>query len=226
MSSLQQQAFRLAASELGMASAAWLFVQETAASAATPVAGATAVAALRDEMGRAWPVLDTVCAGWLGGVRELQVQVDAIAAVMQGAERLVLVGYESAWVDALLAVLPVQTRVGLVLAGDPLTRWERVLANHGRRVEPLSLEDFQTWAGPRSVLLTFVYGVSGHQIFTLPTWLRVAGPDVRLQFRSLLGWRILDVAMEVYPRWLVAAEVQTLTHLLPSLETAGMRAQL
>lgn len=223
MSSLQQQAFRLAASELGMASAAWLFVQETAASGATPEDGAAAVAALRDEMGRAWPVLDTVCAGWLGGVRELQVQVDAIATVMQGAERLVLVGYESAWVDALLAMLPQKTRVGLVLAGDPLTRWERVLANHGGRIEPLSLENFQTWAGPRSVLLTFVYGVSGQQIFALPTWLRVAGPDVRLQFRSLLGWHILDVAMEVYPRWLVAAEAQTLTELRPLAVHPGKR---
>ena len=215
MSSLQQQAFRLAASELGMASAAWLFVQETAALAATPAEGAAAVAALRDEMGRAWPVLDTVCAGWLGGGAALQVDVEAIATVLQGAERLVLVGYESAWVDALLAVLPEQVRVGLVLAGDPMTRWERVLANHGGRVEALSLEDFQAWAGSRSVLLTFVYGVSGYQFFALPTWLRVAGPDVRLQFRSLLGWRILDVAMEVYPRWLVAADTHSLTDMRP-----------
>jgi hypothetical protein len=90
-----------------------------------------------------------------------------------------------------------------------------VLANHGGRIEPLTLEDFQAWAGPRSVLLTFVYGAAASQIFVLPAWLRATGPDVRLQFRSLLGWRILDVPMEIYPRWLVAADVHTLTELRP-----------
>ena len=214
MSALQQQAFRLAASELGMASAAWLFVQETAAMG-TVQEGTVAVAALRDTMGRAWPVLDAVCAGWLAGVRAPRGEVNAVLPQVSGAPRLVLVGYESAWVDALLAVLPAQVRVGLVLAGDPLADWERVLANHSGRVEGLSLENFQAWAGPRSVLLTFVYGAAASQIFVLPTWLRTAGPDVRLQFRSLLGWRILDVPMEIYPRWLVAADAQTLTDMRP-----------
>ena len=107
-------------------------------------------------------------------------------------------------------------RVGLVQEGDPLTHWPRVLANHGHRVEPLGLADFQTWAGPRSVLMSFVYGATSNQVFVLPAWLRVTGPDVRLQFRSLLGWRILDVPLEIYPRWLVAADAQTLTDLRPA----------
>jgi hypothetical protein len=62
-------------------------------------------------------------------------------------------------------------------------------------------------------LLTFVYGATESQVFVLPAWLRTTGPDVRMQFRSLLGWRILDVPLEIYPRWLVAADVSTLTDL-------------
>lgn len=211
MKGLQDQAFRLAASELGMASAAWLFVRETAAEQ-----GAEGVAALRDAMGRAWPVLDAVCAGWLAGTQAPQPDVDAIRPLLDGAQRLVLVGHEALWLDALLPTLDPALRVGLVQEGDPLTNWPRVLANHRGRVEPLSLADFQVWAGPRSVLMSFVYGAAASQVFVLPAWLRVTGPDVRLQFRSLLGWRILDVPLEIYPRWLVAADVQTLTDLRPA----------
>ncbi len=210
MSALQLQAFRLAASELGMATAAWLFVQETAADADTD-----GVAALRDSMGRAWPVLDAVCAGWMAGDRSPQVAADALLPLLDGATRLVLVGYEAAWIDALLEQAPASLRIGLVQVGDPLANWPRMLSNHGGRVEPLSLADFQSWAGPRSVMLTFVYGATASQVFVLPAWLRAAGPDVRLQFRSLVGWRILDAPLEIYPRWLVAADLQTLTELRP-----------
>lgn len=210
MSALQQQAFRLAASELGMATAAWLFVQETAG-----VAGDHAVSDLRDEMGRTWPVLDAVCAGWLAGERMLAPSVDALLPALEGASRLVLVGQEAIWTDALLAALPSGVRVGLVQEGDPIANWSRLLSNHGGRIEPLSLQDFQTWAGPRSVLLTFVYGAGAGQVFVLPAWLRTAGPDVRLQFRSLVGWCVLGVPLEIYPRWLVAAERTTLTDLVP-----------
>lgn len=211
MKGLQDQAFRLAASELGMASAAWLFVRETAAEQ-----GSEGVAALRDAMGRAWPVLDAVCAGWLAGARAPQPRVDAVRPLLEGAQRLVLVGHEALWLDALLPTLDPALRVGLVQEGDPLTNWSRVLANHRGRVEPLALADFQTWAGPRSVLMSFVYGATASQVFVLPAWLRASGPDVRLQFRALLGWRILDVPLEIYPRWLVAADLQTLTDLRPS----------
>jgi hypothetical protein len=46
---------------------------------------------------------------------------------------------------------------------------------------------------------------------------------VRLQFRSLLGWRILDLPLALYPRWLVAAERGTLTELCPA-DTADLSA--
>jgi len=205
------QAFRLAAAELGMASASWLFVRETAAEA-----GDEGVATLRDQLGREWPVLDAVCAGWRHGARKPRVEADALAARLQGATRLVLVGHEAIWVDALLQRLPSTLQVGLVPAGDPLADAVRMLDNHGRRVQALTLADFQTWAGPRSVLASFVYGLSGQQVFVLPAWLRAAGPDVRLQFRSLVGWRVLDLPLAIYPRWLVAADAQTLTELVPT----------
>lgn len=208
---LRPQAFRLAASELGMASAAWLFAQQTA-----ELAGKAGVAQLRDALGRAWPVLDAVCAGWLSGQRPSVVDTSPLAAVLEGSARLVLVGYEARWVDALLDSLPAAVRVGLLCHGDPLADWDRILANHGGRVQALSLADFQGWAGPRSCLLTFIYGATDERVFTVSAWLRASGPDVRLQFRHLVGWRILDMPMEIYPRWLVATDRDTLTELLPA----------
>lgn len=220
MSALLSQAFRTAVSELGMASAAWLFAAETA-----DHGGEAALAALRDDLGRQWPVLDMVCAAVLRGHPQPEVDVACLAPLWAGVERLVLVGYESLWVDALLAALPPGVQVALVQHGDPLTDWARLAANHGGRLVLLPQADFQTWAGSRSVLMTFVYGHSARQVFVLPAWLRVTGPDVRLQFRSLLGWQILDVPMDVYPRWLVAAEADVLTELRPHI-AEGLAASL
>lgn len=208
MAALLEQAFRLAASELGMASAAWLFVQQTA-----EAEGDVGVAALRDAMGRNWPVLDAVCEGWLDGCRAPAVTPEALMQELSGAQRLLLVGYEAQWVDALLPCLPKDLQVGLMTAGDPLTDWERLLANHKGRVEPVDPLAFQTWAGPRSVLLSFVYGHTADHVYVLPTWLRTAASDVRLQFRSLLGWYVMRTPLALFPRWLVAAEYSTFTQL-------------
>lgn len=210
MSALLSQAFRTAVSELGMASAAWLFVGETAAHG-----GDAALSALRDDLGREWPVLDMVCAAAQSHHPTPEPDVACLDSLWQGVERLVLVGHESLWVDALLARLPVHLRVALVCHGDPLTDWDRLAANHRGRLELLPLAEFQTWAGARSVLMTFVYGHSARQVFVLPSWLRVAGPDVRLQFRHLLGWHIMDLPMDVYPRWLVATDADAVTELRP-----------
>lgn len=211
MSALLQQAFRTAASELGMASAAWLFVREAA-----NVKGDTGVAALRDDMGRQWPVLDAVCAAWLNGQRSPMAQAADVLSALDGALRLVIIGIETVWIDALLQSLPTEVQIGLVRHGDPVTHWDRVIDNFRQRVKLLDLAEFQTWAGPRSVLMTFVYGQTHEQVYVLPSWLRVCGPDVRLQFRSLLGWRVLDVPLDIYPRWLVAASAQTLTEVRPT----------
>lgn len=212
----QRQAFRLAAAELGMASAAWVTVE-----ACADAAGDAAVAELRDALGRDWPVLDAVCAGWLQGARRPRPAPGALQAALAGTQRLVIVGHEALWIDALVAALPAPVaggapalRLGLVCEGDPLADWDRVLANQAGRVERLGLADFQAWAGPRSSLLTFVYGQGQGTVFVLPPWLRVSGSDVRLQFRQLLGWSVLGLPLQVYPRWLVSAAADTLTELV------------
>lgn len=209
----QRQAFRLAAAELGMASAAWITVE-----ACSEAAGDGAVHELRDALGREWPVLDAVCAGWLQGARRPRPAVAPLQAALAGTQRLVIVGHEALWLDALVAAQSTAgapaLRLGLVCEGDPLADWDRVLANQAGRVERLGLADFQGWAGPRSSLLTFVYGQGNGTVFVLPPWLRVSGSDVRLQFRQLLGWSVLGLPLQVYPRWLVAAAADTLTELV------------
>jgi hypothetical protein len=79
----------------------------------------------------------------------------------------------------------------------------RVLANFGNALRIVDLADFRRWAGKRSALLTFVYGTDGHAAHVATTWLRVSGPDVRAQFRTLIGWDVLGQPMRLYPRWLV-----------------------
>jgi hypothetical protein len=203
------QAFRLAAGELGMASAAWLFVTEAA------VDGAPAVLALRDRLGRDWPVLDAVCAAWSAGLRAPRVDAREVLPVLEGVTRIVVVGLETLWLDDLMRVLPGSVQIALLRASALEPDWPRVQSNHGGRLQMLRLADFQSWAGTRSVLLGFVYGDADDSLFVVPTWLRAAGSDVRLQFRSLLGWRVLPVPLAVYPRWLVAAEPGHFTDLLP-----------
>ncbi len=206
------QAFRLAASELGMASAAWLFVTE-----AGGVDGEAGVAALRDELGRTWPVLDAVCAAWRSGTRAPTVDAGEVLPVLADVTRVVVVGLETVWLDALVAAVPASVRLALVQHSDLVPDWARVRSNYAGRVELLELSDFQSWAGPRSALVTFVYGsTDGEGTFALPTWLRVSGPDVRTQFRALVGWEVLRVPLEVYPRWLVAIDGEAFTHLEPA----------
>lgn len=195
-----------------MATAAWLFVSQTA-----EVEHEAGVLALRDAMGRDWSVLDAVCAAWLAGARAGQPVVDGITRALHGLERLVLVGYEAVAVDALLADLAPDVRVGLLPGDVPRSSVERLLENHAGRLELLDLERFQGWAGPRSSLLGFMYGSAAmHQFFVPPVWLRAAGPDVRLQFRDLLGWRFMDLPLMVYPRRLSATNAQSFTRLLPA----------
>lgn len=209
MTGLHAQAFKLAASELGMASASWLFVRETAAEN-----GPEGVVTLRDQLGRTWPVLDAVCAGWLNGQRVAHFHSRQLETRLQGIRKIVFVGHEAHWLDALLTQLPPGIPVGLVQEGESTsTQWTRVFANYRGRVEPLTLTNFQAWAGARSVLVGFVYGSPGQQFFVPPTWLRAAGSDVRLQFQALLGWRVLGLPLEIYPRWLVATDPHTFTDL-------------
>lgn len=203
------QAFSLAAAELGMASAAWLFAGEV-----EHVEGAEGVQRLRDALGRRWPVLDAICAAWLSGERAPAVKPLPLVELLEGITRVVVVGLEVRWLDALLQSLPSTVQLGLVKHSEFNPDWERVVSNLGGRVELLELSAFQSWAGQRSVLLTFVYGAnSPGGLFALSAWVRVAGPDVRTQFRELIGWDVLQVPLAIYPRWLVAVTPQDFTRL-------------
>lgn len=199
MSGALEQAFALAAGELGMASAAWLFAEQVHGAG-----GDEKLEALRESLGRRWPILDAICAAWLEGLRAPAVELSGLQPALEGLHRLVIVGVESRWLDALAQHLPPSVRLGLIRHSELSPDWARVMANLPR-VELVELADFQSWAGPHSALLSFVYGGgSGGGPFALGGWLRVAGPDVRTQFRELIGWDVLRVPIAVYPRWLVA----------------------
>ncbi|HVG63392.1 MAG TPA: hypothetical protein VNA24_32805 [Hyalangium sp.] len=201
------QAFIVAVGELGMACAASLFVESVAQED-----GTDGVAALRDALGRSFPVLDAVAEQWLAGARALRTDPTAILAACEGASELVVVGLEAFFLDALMARLPPRTRCALLCHSPFDVDWERVLSNYSGRISPVNLESFQSWAGPRSVLLTFAYGVGGSSTHVLPAWVRATGEDVRMQFRSLLAWNVLQAPMFVYPRWLVEVDAASFTH--------------
>ena len=192
------QAFLMTAGELGMASAATLFVRELA-----QLGGDALVAEVCDVLGRQYPVLDFVAHQWLEGHRAVGLDVNHVQSVLAGITRLVVVGLETDALDALVAAIP-DVEIGLI--AEPFgvaPDMRRVLANFGGALRAVDWSDFRRWAGKRSALLTFVYGTDGHAAHVAATWLRVSGPDVRAQFRSLIGWDVLGQPMRLYPRWLV-----------------------
>ncbi|WP_437874533.1 hypothetical protein [Sorangium sp. So ce513] len=192
------QAFRMVASELGMRSAARLFVREL-----MEAGGAPLVREARDALGREFPVLDFIAEQRLSGGEEAPIDPQGVLDALRGVTRLLVVGLEADGLDALAPRLP-GVEVGLVTdAGGLDPDFRRVLANYDGLMVPVGLSELQRWAGRRSALLTFVYGTDGHAAHVSPSWLRVSGPDVRTQFRSLIGWDILGRPMTVYPRWMV-----------------------
>jgi hypothetical protein len=203
-------AFLLAASELGMASAAHLFVREIAASG-----GDELVRAAVDELGREFPVLGCVATRWLAGARGPEPVAEGVLAAVGGLSRLLIVGLETTWLDVLLPGCR-GLEVG-ILAGDmgPAADFRRVLANYEGLAVAVPLAELHRWSGRRSGLLCFVYGSDGHVVHVPGAWLRVSGPDVRTQFAALVGWNILGGAMELYPRWLAetaAADFSAVVH--------------
>lgn len=192
------QAFLLAAGELGMASAARLFVREL-----VQLGGDALVAEAGDVFGREYPVLDFVAHQWLEEHREVGLDVTHVQSVLAGITRLVVVGLETDALDRLVVALP---GVEMGIIAEPFgvaPDMRRVLANFGGAIRTVDLADFRRWAGKRSALLTFVYGTDGHAAHVSATWLRVSGPDVRPQFRALIGWDVLGRPMPLYPRRLV-----------------------
>jgi hypothetical protein len=203
------QAFHMCAAELGMCSAARLFVREL-----TGAGGDELVRESRDQLGRDYPVFDFVAERFLEGDGQPRVDPGPPVAALERVARLVVVGLETDFLDALVPCLP-GVEIGLVTDGagmDPDFR--RVLANYGGRVEPVGFADIQRWAGRRSALLSFVYGTLGDTVHVSTTWLRVSGADMRTQFRSIIGWDIFGRPMLIYPRWLVGTSRADFSHLV------------
>jgi len=203
------QAFHVAAAELGMCSAAWLFVREVADEGGDPL-----VEELRDFLGRDYPVLDAVAAKWLAGARAPVTDPGPVIAACAGAARLLVVGVETTFLDVLVPRL-VWTEVSLLTHGAFAVDWDRVASNYAGRLHTVDIASFQRLAGRRSALLTFLYGARGETTWVDPAWLRVIGPDVRTQFRSIIGWDVLASVMYVYPRWLCETSLADFSHVVP-----------
>lgn len=199
-------AFHLAAGELGMASASWLFVKEVA-----DVGGDDAVLRLRDALGRTFPVLDAVAEEWLDGARDPRTDPTFVLDACRGATKLVVVGLESAFLDALVPRLG-DTALVLVQQSSFDPDWARVLANLGPNALAADLAGFQGHGGRSSVLLTFGYGRRSDAAYVVPEWMRAIGGDVRTQFRSIVLWDVLGRTPYLYPRWLVEAPLDDFSH--------------
>jgi hypothetical protein len=200
------RAFEAGAGELGMHAASWLVVEELGGAG-----GDALVREARDRFGRAYAVLDAVCERWLRGERRPPVRAAEAAEACAGADRLLVVGLESAHLDALVDRLP-GVRLGLVPSEEFSLEWERVRANYGDALERVPLGDVPSWGGRRSALLTFVYGAEGDRALVPATWLRVIGPDVRAQQRAIVAWDVLGTPLAVHPRRLFQAPLRDFTH--------------
>lgn len=123
-------------------------------------------------------------------------------------------GLEASHTDRLVASFD-GVKFALVTHGSLPADWDRVITNYDGAVEPVDVGSFQSWAGPRSALLTFAYGVQGASTHVSPQWLCVVGDDVRTQFRSLIAWNVLTAPMLLHPRWLVEVPVAAFTDVVP-----------
>lgn len=196
-------AFRLAAAELGMCSAARLFTRELLDAGGPPL-----LAEARERLGSDFPVLDLVASEALDGRAPGPVDAGPAALALREPAAVLVVGLEAFFLDALVLRIP-NVRIGLVLGEGGLEGdVRRIVANFDGRVEEVRLGDVQRWAGKKSALLTFAYGTHGANAYVLPVWLRVAGSDVRTQFRTLVAWDVLGRPTSLYPRWLVEAPIE------------------
>jgi hypothetical protein len=202
------EAFSVAVSELGVLTAARLFVREVAEEG-----GAALVEELATTLGLEYAVLEAVARQWLAGARRAEADASAALAACTGASQLVIVGLEADCLDALVPKLQ-DTRAVLVRTPGVATDYERLTAGYGGRLETAELGALQRFAGRKSTLLTFLYGTRGDATWVDPLWMRVNGADVRTQFRALIGWEVLGAPMDLYPRWLVETTAAEFSHLV------------
>ncbi len=201
--------FLVAATDLGMWSAARLFCRELSEEGGAPL-----VEALRDELGRDFPVLDGVAAAFGGGELEPP-RAELLADALAGIDRLVVTGLEADALDALVAWLAPDVELAVLSGASALEPdWRAALTNYARPITRLPLGELQRWAGRRSALLTFLYGRDHAHAYVDSAWMRVHAPDVRVQFRALVGWNLLSRPLELYPRWLSQTALEDFSHVV------------
>lgn len=203
-------AFHQSAGELGLWSAARLFVN-----AAFAAGGLDAVRSVDDALGDDHPVLEHVAQ------RALQTRMpvpspllDGVIARCAGLRRLVMVGIEAEVLGGVIERLPAD--VDIVAIPDtmfPADR-DRLVASWTPRVRLTDLGVFQAAGGARSALLTPVYGADDFHAVVTAAWVRAHSRDVRLQFRHLIGVNLVGARMAAYPRWLSETDRADFTELL------------
>ena len=191
-------AFQMAAAELGFATASRLFLE----GADSPESAAR----LEDELGGPFPVFGSVFDQHRHGPLRPP-NVEAVAHVLARVRRVVVVGLEADWMDALCGL---DLEIGWIPAEHPVGEEARVLRNWGGRVE--RVHTLSEWAGANAALLTFSYGSLGDSLAVRPIWLRVYGPDVRAWFRHLVAWEVIGAPLVRYPRWMVEVPRTDFTH--------------
>lgn len=194
--------FTVATAEIGMFSAARLFVEEIALTG-----GRSAVEAARDVLGRRYAVFDAIASQWLSRGRIPLPDPAEVACELADSSRVLIVGAESDALDRLVPMLPDQPIALVSGAGGPEADLHRVAANYPDRIEVVSLGKWTAWAGSKSALLTFVYGADDHVANVSPAYLRLVGPDVRASFRTLLGWNLLGARPRLHPLHLAETNV-------------------
>lgn len=202
-----EKAYGAVIGELGMASAAWIFVEEVARHA-----GEQGVSAFAERIGVDYPVADAVASAWLAGRRPHAPDAAPVLEILRDLSHVVVIGLESAHLDALVASAPPTLTLSLLAHRPFPVDWDRVVSNYAGRVSLVGIDDFQSVAGPRSGLLGFAYGVHDARTHVPPLWARALGEDVRTQFRALVGWEALGWPMHRYPRWLVETAIDDFTH--------------
>jgi hypothetical protein len=212
------EAFALAAGELGMLSAARLFVREASAAG-----GDDAVAAVRASLAPSFPVFDAVASRALAHDPVPQPDLDSVCAVLEGCARVLFVGLEVECLEPLVRRLRASTsdlRVGVVLDMNLPFDEARVRANlealEPGGVQMVRLSEFQRFSGRRSALITPVYGSDGFRAVVCSSWVRIHGPDARTQFRALIGWDVLGAPLQAYPRWLSETSAADFTSFVPA----------
>ncbi len=205
-----EPAFRACAGELGLWSAARLFVN-----AAWDAGGAAAVTALDEDLGGDYPVLETVAQRALAMQRAVPPPgLAALMALCADLRRVVVVGIEAdvlgPLADRLPAAIDIQALVDATFPVDAA----RLAASWLPRVRLTDVGAFHRAAGGRSALVTCLYGSDDYTAVVAPAWLRAHSPDIRLLFRNLVGVNLAGPRMSAYPRWLGETATSDFTDLV------------